>query len=183
MGVRLLLAIFLGGAAGGLARAALERAWPADGHSWPWVTFAVNIAGTALLAYVITRLGHRPYARPLLGIGLCGALTTFSTLQLEALELAHNDHASLGATYAVTSIAAGLLAAYGRERRSSRPRPRGVTAVVWIGVGDRERRRCRRALPAPHGRPAAVGEQVPVRDAGRERRSARSCSACCTAPA
>ena len=57
MGARLLPAIFLGGAAGGLARAALEQAWPADGHSWPWVTFAVNIAGTALLAYVVARLG------------------------------------------------------------------------------------------------------------------------------
>ena len=64
MGVRLLAAIFAGGAAGGLARAALERHWPADGHSWPWVTFGVNLAGTALLAYVITRLSHRPYARP-----------------------------------------------------------------------------------------------------------------------
>ena len=93
MGGRLLLAIFLGGAGGGLARAALERAWPADGHSWPWVTFAVNIAGTALLAYLATRIGGWPSARPLLGIGFCGALTTFSTLQLEALELVHDHHA------------------------------------------------------------------------------------------
>ena len=111
MGARLLLAILLGGAGGGLARAGLEQTWPGDGRSWPWVTFAVNIAGTALLAYVITRLGDRRYARPLLGIGLCGALTTFSTLQLEALELAHHHHAPLGAAYAVVSIVAGLLVA------------------------------------------------------------------------
>ncbi|MDX6540737.1 MAG: fluoride exporter [Gaiellales bacterium] len=108
---RLQLAIFLGGAGGGLARAALERASPADGHSWPWVTFAVNIAGTALLAYLATRIGGWPLARPLLGIGFCGALTTFSTLQLEALELVHDHHPGLGAAYAVSSIAAGLLAA------------------------------------------------------------------------
>jgi CrcB protein len=91
MGTRILLAIFIGGAGGGLARAGLERAWPADGRSWPWVTLAVNIAGTALLAYVIARLSDRQYARPLLGIGVCGALTTFSTLQLEALELSTLD--------------------------------------------------------------------------------------------
>ena len=49
---------------------AWSRAAPADGRSWPWVTFAVNIAGTTLLAYVVTRLSHRPHASPLLGIGL-----------------------------------------------------------------------------------------------------------------
>lgn len=110
---RLLLAIFAGGAAGGLARAALEETWPASGHGWPWVTFTVNITGTAMLAYFITRLQERlppsTYPRPLLGTGLCGALTTFSTLQLEALALAHEGHAALGAAYAVVSIATGLL--------------------------------------------------------------------------
>ncbi len=108
---RLLWAIFFGGAAGGLARAVLERAWPGDGHSWPWVTFAVNVAGTALLAVVIARLDHRRFARPLVGIGLCGALTTFSTLQLEALELADNGHAPLAVAYVAVSIAAGMLIA------------------------------------------------------------------------
>jgi fluoride exporter len=109
---RFLLAIFIGGAAGGFARSALEQAWPASGHGWPWVTFAVNMAGTALLASLVTRLQVRPrssgYLRALIGTGLCGALTTFSTLQLEALVLVHNHHAALGAAYAVVSIGAGL---------------------------------------------------------------------------
>lgn len=125
MGARLLAAIFVGGTAGGLARATLEHSRPWDGHGWPWVTLAVNLAGTALLAYVITSLSHRPCARPLLGIGLCGALTTFSTLQLEAIQLADNGHAVLGATYACTSIAAGLLIARAVSRHpgSSRGGP------------------------------------------------------------
>jgi fluoride exporter len=112
---RLLPAIFLGGAAGGLVRAALEREWPANGHSWPWVTFAVNIAGTAILASLFLAVQRRPaaphYLGPLLGIGLCGALTTFSTLQLESVELVHGGHAPLGALYALGSIGAGLLTA------------------------------------------------------------------------
>jgi CrcB protein len=108
---RSLLAIFLGGAAGGLARALLEREWPADGRSWPWVTFAVNVAGTAVLAFVVARLEPRRCARPLVGVGFCGALTTFSALQLEALELAHRDHVALAIAYAGGSVGAGLVVA------------------------------------------------------------------------
>jgi CrcB protein len=112
---RFLAAIFLGGAAGGLARAALEQAWPADGRSWPWITFAANIAGTALLAslFVLVRRRARvlAYLGPLLGIGLCGAFTTFSALQLETALLVHDGHGVLGAGYALGSIGAGLLIA------------------------------------------------------------------------
>jgi CrcB protein len=109
---RLLLAVLLGGAAGGLGRAALERATPASGHGWPWATFAANVVGTALLAYFATRLQERlppsTYPRPFLGTGLCGALTTFSTLQLETIELVRNGHVMLGVSYLAASIVAGL---------------------------------------------------------------------------
>ena len=125
---RLLPAIFLGGAAGGLARAALEQAWPARGHGWPWVTFAVNIAGTVVLAallLLVQRWRRRPPSLgPLLGIGLCGALTTFSTLQLETVVLVHAGHAVLGVAYGLGSIGAGLLAATAvRALARGRPAP------------------------------------------------------------
>lgn len=113
---RLLLAIFAGGALGALARAAVETAFPATGHGWPWATFAVNIAGAALLAYVVTRLQERlppsTYPRPLLGTGLCGALTTFSTMQIEVIRLVREDHAALGVAYLAASVAAGALAVF-----------------------------------------------------------------------
>jgi CrcB protein len=122
---RVLPAIFLGGAAGGLARAALAEAWPANGHSWPWTTFAVNLAGTAILASLLAlvqrRPAPRPFLGPLLGIGLCGALTTFSTLQLETVVLVHSGHAVMGVAYALISIAAGLLIARGVSAQAAGP--------------------------------------------------------------
>ena len=51
----------------------------------------MNLAGTFLLGYSVTRLQERlplsAYRRPFLGTGLCGAFTTFSTMQLEALTM------------------------------------------------------------------------------------------------
>jgi len=94
-----LAAIALGGAAGALLRVALSQSYTTAGASWPWVTFAVNIAGAILLGYFVTRLQERlplsAYRRPLLGTGFCGALTTFSTMQLELLRMLDRDHAAL----------------------------------------------------------------------------------------
>jgi fluoride exporter len=111
---RELAAIFVGGAIGALARYALAEALPHDPGTWPWATFAVNIAGALALGYLTTRLQERlppsAYRRPLLGTGLCGALTTFSTMQVELLQMLDAGDAGLAASYAAASLAAGLLA-------------------------------------------------------------------------
>ena len=62
----------------------LARAGVAEGLASPWATLLVNLVGAALLGYVLVTMPER---RPLLGTGLCGGLTTFSTIQLEVLEL------------------------------------------------------------------------------------------------
>jgi fluoride exporter len=114
--VRLQVAIVAGGVLGALGRAALERAAPWEGHGWPWPTFTVNVAGTVLLGYLVTRLQERlppsTYRRPLLGTGLCGALTTFSTMQIELITLARNDEAALALAYLCATIVAGLAGMY-----------------------------------------------------------------------
>jgi CrcB protein len=106
-------AIFLGGAAGALLRAGLVEAFGDGAPSWPWVTFAVNIVGAFLLGYFITRLQERlplsTYRRPLLGTGFCGALTTFSTMQVELLRMLDADRYAMAAAYGLGSILAGLL--------------------------------------------------------------------------
>ena len=113
---RELVAIFAGGALGTLARAALSKLTVDDPASWPWPIFTVNIVGAFLVGYFNTRLLERlplsSYRRPLLGTGLCGGLTTFSTMQVEVLQMIEDGRWGLAIGYTVTSIVLGLLAVH-----------------------------------------------------------------------
>ena len=70
--------------------------------------------GAFLLGYFVTRLQERlplsAYRRPLLGTGFCGALTTFSTFQVELLDMLDEGHAALAGAYAAASVVAGFIA-------------------------------------------------------------------------
>lgn len=113
---RELVAIFLGGVAGALLRVWLAKQFPSSPSQWPWTTFAVNVSGAFALGWLATRLQERlplsTYRRPLLGTGFCGAYTTFSTMQIEALAMIERGHASLAVAYALASISAGYLAVW-----------------------------------------------------------------------
>jgi fluoride exporter len=112
---RELAAVFCGGFAGAIARAEVAEALPAPAGGWPWATFLVNVAGAFLLGWAVTRLQERlplsAYRRPLLGTGFCGALTTFSTFQIETLKLIDHGHVPLAVAYLAVSVAAGQAAA------------------------------------------------------------------------
>jgi fluoride exporter len=111
---RELAAIFVGGFLGAVARLGLVEALPRDPGTWPWATFVANVAGAFALGYLTTRLQERlplsAYRRPFLGTGVCGALTTFSTLQVELLDMLDHGSSGLAAGYAAASLAAGLVA-------------------------------------------------------------------------
>ena len=105
-------AIFAGGALGAGIRTGLVELAPPHAGSWPWTTFGVNVVGCLLLGYFVTRLHERlpisAYRLPFLGTGLCGALTTFSTMQVELLRMLDRGEVLLAAAYAAGSIAAGF---------------------------------------------------------------------------
>lgn len=113
---RELAAIFAGGALGTVVRAVAGSVFAADPTEWPWSTFAVNTVGAFLLGYFTTRLLERlplsSYRRPMLGTGLCGGLTTFSTMQVETMKMLDHHDYGLALGYTTASVAAGLVAVY-----------------------------------------------------------------------
>jgi CrcB protein len=110
--LRRLAAIYVGGVVGALARVGLSQAMPHGPGAWPWGTFAVNMAGALLLGYFFARLHDHPedgLAHPFLTTGVCGTLTTFSTLQLELFEMVDDGHLALATGYIAATLAAGFL--------------------------------------------------------------------------
>ena len=99
-----------------LSDQALETFAAPDPGRWPWPTFTVNIVGAFLLGYFATRLLERlpvsSYRRPLLGTGLCGGLTTFSTMQVETIKMLEHHHYGLALGYTAASLVCGLAAVH-----------------------------------------------------------------------
>jgi fluoride exporter len=109
---RKLVAIYAGGMVGALLRVGLAQAFPPGPGAWPWPTFLVNMAGALLLGYFFALLRDHPeenLAHPFLGIGICGTLTTFSTLQLELYGLVDRGDLALAAAYCAATLLAGFL--------------------------------------------------------------------------
>jgi CrcB protein len=111
-----LLAIFLGGVLGAGARAVLVQSVHVRADRWPWPTFAVNMLAALALGYFITRLQERlppyMYRRSFLGTGICGALSTFSTMMLELLRMIDAHAWGLAAGYGAASLGGGLAAIF-----------------------------------------------------------------------
>ncbi|MGP3776460.1 fluoride efflux transporter CrcB [Streptomyces sp. SDT5-1] len=82
---------------------------------FPWGTFAVNVTGSLILGLVtgaVAAGGASSQVQLLLGTGLCGALSTYSTFSYETLRLAEDGARFYAAVNVAGSVVAGLGAAF-----------------------------------------------------------------------
>lgn len=126
--LRKLSAIYVGGVLGALLRVGLAEAFPHAADAWPWPTFAANILGAFLIGYVFAALSERSpdqLHHPFLATGFCGALTTFSAMQLELFNMVDSGETGLALVYLGVSLAFGYLAVrLGFAVEESRPKAR-----------------------------------------------------------
>lgn len=96
----------MGGSAGSAARFGVAQLLPHDaGTGVPWSTLAVNAVGCLLIGVLVVLVdGRHPLLRPLLGAGVLGGFTTFSTYTVDAVVLAER-----GAVWTAAGYAAGTL--------------------------------------------------------------------------
>lgn len=121
-----LLLVVAGGMAGAPLRYLADRAIRSRLRTaFPWGTQCVNAAGCLVFGLIAGAVAHGAAPEPvrlLLGVGLCGALTTYSTFSYETLRLLETGAPVSAAANALGGVAAGAAAAFAGV---------GVAALVW----------------------------------------------------
>jgi fluoride exporter len=104
-------AIWVGvaGLGGVLARYALST--PFHGSTLPWVTVAINVAGSFLLGMLVTAHAFSEETRTALGVGFLGGFTTFSTFSVQAVLDVEAGEPGRALLYVTASVGLGIAAA------------------------------------------------------------------------
>jgi CrcB protein len=106
--------VFLGGGTGSVARYLVgvqSLRW--FGSGWPYGTFTVNVVGGFVMGCLVGILAHRGGAdqdrwRILLGVGVLGGFTTFSSFSLEVALMIERRAYMTAAGYIVASAALAI---------------------------------------------------------------------------
>jgi len=111
--------VALGGGTGAVLRYQLGRAmthWlgPNRITAFPWGTLTANVLGSLLMGLLAGWLARHGTAqgevwRLLIGVGLLGGFTTFSSFSLEMMLLIERHTYGLAVTYAGVSVLAGVV--------------------------------------------------------------------------
>lgn len=118
-----LIYVALGGALGASARFGVGKAVASIGTSWPYGTFAANMAGSFAIGFILAAfLSNAAADSPLrlfLIVGFLGGFTTFSSYALEIVQQLQRGDMGVALLYALSSVLLGLLA---------------VLAGLWFGA-------------------------------------------------
>ncbi|MFJ3922623.1 fluoride efflux transporter CrcB [Streptomyces sp. NPDC090022] len=110
------LLVVLGAAVGAPLRFLTDRAVQRRHDTvFPWGTFTVNVFGCLLLGLVtgaVTAGAAPSQVQLLIGTGLCGALTTYSTFSYETLRLVEDGAKLYAAVNVIVSVVVGLGAVF-----------------------------------------------------------------------
>ncbi len=104
--------VLVGGAVGAPLRYLTDLLVQARHDSvFPWGTFTVNVLGSLVLGVAagsVVALSPPSWVLALVGTGLCGAFTTFSTFGFETIRLIEEGSWSIALVNSVASLAVGL---------------------------------------------------------------------------
>jgi fluoride exporter len=117
-GLTKILFVAIGGAFGAAARYGLSLFFANTLSPFPFATFLINITGSFLVGFVITKFEGNDTLRLLLITGFLGAYTTFSTFEFETFSLTQTKQLAVAFAYVSLSFAIGLI---------------GVFGGVWLG--------------------------------------------------
>ncbi|MBA8792876.1 CrcB protein [Friedmanniella endophytica] len=127
-------AVAVGGTVGTAARDGLSTAFPAE-HEVSWAIFWINIAGALMLGVLLEHLAHRGpdegrrrTLRLLLGTGVLGGFTTYSTLATSTAVLFLGGRGLAGTGYALLTVLAGAIATGLGLAIAGWVRPNGATS-------------------------------------------------------
>lgn len=130
----LVVAVAVGGSIGATARYGLAEAVSSEPSELPWATLLANVLGSFLIGVLMVALvawsasPHR-LLRPLVGVGVLGGFTTFSTYAVETRVLVDEGSVGLAWLYVVATpvlalvavaLGAALARRVGRGRTTSR---------------------------------------------------------------
>lgn len=116
------LAVAAGGALGAWLRYQTGRLFlgligPVAANAFPWATLTVNVLGSAAMGILAGWLARHSTGgeawRLLLGVGVLGGYTTFSSFALEFALFVERDQLGLAMGYVAISLVAGFAALFG----------------------------------------------------------------------
>jgi len=110
----IIAAVIAAGAVGAVIRYLVSKAFASPTRSFPWAVLVVNVVGSAIAGAVVgfaVTQGVSSDVRLALVTGLCGGLTTFSTLSVETVQLTIDGKWRIAAASVAANLVLGVAAA------------------------------------------------------------------------